>query len=213
MDKTIGNNRPCYTCIKRSSLYATATEKCMVGRKKMIKEYLYTNLYGIKVYCDKHILNKLGEIWKKVPESYSDQYMISNLGRLQNINKHSIHKGYIGLNGYMYYGLKRKPLLAHKLVALTFLENPDNLHHVDHIDRDKTNNKVSNLSPRENVIHSISKKSIEVYQYTLEMVLVKKYPSISEASRKTGFSCRKISDRCKRKVKSPTKFIWSFNPR
>lgn len=34
---------------------------------------------------------------------------------------------------------------VHRLVALTFLPNPDNLPDVDHIDRDKRNNSVANL--------------------------------------------------------------------
>ena len=34
---------------------------------------------------------------------------------------------------------------THRLLALTYIPNPDNLPFVDHIDRDKTNNSLSNL--------------------------------------------------------------------
>lgn len=39
----------------------------------------------------------------------------------------------------------RKHHLVHRLVALTYINNPDNLPEVDHIDNDILNNNVSNL--------------------------------------------------------------------
>jgi len=40
---------------------------------------------------------------------------------------------------------KRKHMLFHRLLALTFIPNDNNLPCVDHIDRCKTNNSISNL--------------------------------------------------------------------
>ena len=40
---------------------------------------------------------------------------------------------------------ERKFMLVHRLLALTFIPNDNNLPCVDHIDRDKTNNKLENL--------------------------------------------------------------------
>ena len=47
--------------------------------------------------------------------------------------------------GYYHVGLNYKCYSMHRLVAETFLDNPNNLKFVDHIDRDKSNNDLSNL--------------------------------------------------------------------
>ena len=41
--------------------------------------------------------------------------------------------------------VKQVPYSVHKLVAETYISNPNNYTEVDHIDRNKQNNKVSNL--------------------------------------------------------------------
>ena len=61
-------------------------------------------------------------------------------------------------NGYRQVTLKREngknqPMLVHRLVALTFISNPENKLIVDHIDGEKRNNHVDNLrsaTPKEN---------------------------------------------------------------
>jgi len=47
--------------------------------------------------------------------------------------------------GYLRVNLAGKFYYIHRLVAQKFIPNPDNLPCVDHIDKDKTNNDVSNL--------------------------------------------------------------------
>lgn len=47
--------------------------------------------------------------------------------------------------GYIQLGINGKVTLLHRLVAEAYLENPQNLRDVDHIDGDKTNNNIENL--------------------------------------------------------------------
>jgi len=53
------------------------------------------------------------------------------------------------IKGYLHVGLcknrKRYMKRVHRLLAETFIPNPDNKPEVDHIDRNKTNNNLSNL--------------------------------------------------------------------
>ena len=57
--------------------------------------------------------------------------------------------GSINLDGYLEVELckdsKPKKFLIHRLIALQFIEKPDNLDFVDHIDRDRSNNNLDNL--------------------------------------------------------------------
>ena len=83
------------------------------------------------------------EEWRKIP-GY-EEYEVSSLGRLKKGER--ILKHYI--NRYEYITLSidgiRQRKIVHRLVALAFIPNPENKPTVDHIDRNKTNNHVSNL--------------------------------------------------------------------
>lgn len=48
-------------------------------------------------------------------------------------------------NGYYYVGVEGKSLLVHRIVAETFLPNPEGKACVDHINRNPTDNSVGNL--------------------------------------------------------------------
>lgn len=90
-----------------------------------------------------------------------DNYAISNLGNIKNIKKGNILTPYLNTNGYLTYtfcqnGVK-KTFRLHRLVALYFIDNPNNLPYVNHKDGDKTNNKVENLewcTAKENDAHA-----------------------------------------------------------
>jgi hypothetical protein len=83
------------------------------------------------------------ETWIMIYETYE----ISNMGNLRKNGK--ILQGSIQNRGYKYFQLQREGkrinLLFHHLVALAFIgERPDNLV-IDHINRNKLDNRVVNL--------------------------------------------------------------------
>ena len=88
------------------------------------------------------------EIWKDI-EGYEGLYQISNLGRIySNISNKILalrknKRGYSQINLYKDGG--RTMFSIHRLVAQTFIPNPENKPQVNHIDEDKTNNRVDNL--------------------------------------------------------------------
>lgn len=78
-----------------------------------------------------------------------------------NIN---LKKQHIGNGGYMYIqrGRRKKQLRVHRIVAETFIPNPENKLEVDHINRIRNDNRVENLrwvTRLENVQNRGPKKS------------------------------------------------------
>ena len=118
-----------------------------------------------------------GYIWKyanyipttqPVPEGKTmtgyPNYIITNDGKVYNSQRNKFLVPAKGENGYMYVGLSdgqdRKSFSAHRLVALLFIDNPNNYSEVNHKDFDKTNNNVDNLewiSRSDNMKHNFNK--------------------------------------------------------
>jgi hypothetical protein len=91
-------------------------------------------------------VNPSQEIWKDIV-GYENKYQISSWGRLRNTN--GMMKPMIASNGYLVACLwknnKQRKFVMHRIVAQAFLENPQNYKEINHIDEDKTNNRVENL--------------------------------------------------------------------
>ena len=77
-----------------------------------------------------------------------ENYEISSLGKVKNTKTGRILK-LTTRGGYVFTGLSQnhneKSLPVHRLVALAFIENPENKPQVNHKDKNRSNNNVSNL--------------------------------------------------------------------
>jgi hypothetical protein len=99
------------------------------------------------------------EEWRKI-EGFDD-YEVSNLGRVRSLKfgKERILKQVLD-NGYWKVSLsnkKAREYTIHRLVALAFIPNPDNLPEIDHIDIDGQNNSISNLRWADRSINSLNR--------------------------------------------------------
>lgn len=115
-----------------------------------------------------------GEIWKDVI-NYEGVYRVSNFGRVKRyfyhsgngeyVQRHRLIKNILAKNGYFNItliknGLKR-PIGVHRLVAQAFIPNQDNKPQVNHINKDRGDNRIENLewvTHRENISHAYNLK-------------------------------------------------------
>lgn len=156
------------------------------------------------------------EIWKDI-KNYEGLYKISNFGRIKSKNKKTNYQWKIynqkETKNYPQVGLmknnKLKVIRIHRLVAETFIPNPNNYKEINHIDGNKNNNSVDNLewcTHKYNIRHAIKndlRKCILPYDKYCELKkdikdgknlfnLCKKY-NIKEETMKRIFSSQNIS--------------------
>ena len=189
----------------------------------------------------------MNEIWKTI-EDYPN-YQVSNLGRIKS--KKRLKENHNGLqivpekiikqcirNGYKCVTLWKngigKTLNTHKIIAIAFIPNTENKPCIDHINTNKTDNRVENLrwvtykenmnNPKtiENCKNNSGKsmlgkfgkqhpKSKIILQFDKNGNFIKKWDSISDIKRELNFNQGHISSCCNGKRKSVNGFIWKYN--
>lgn len=181
-------------------------------------------------------MNCVNETWKDIP-GYENLYQISSTGRVKSLNYRRTSEEKIlrpGLNssssGYYFVSLCKngewKYFRVHRLVALSFIPNPENKECVDHINGDRLDNRVENLrwcTQKENHNFPLAKKNksqslinnpkllkpiLQIDKNTGEVI--KEYPSIKDASKQLGIDQSQISKCAKGKEKSAGGFIWRY---
>ena len=82
-------------------------------------------------------------------QGYENLYIIYQDGRIYRKYKKEPLKYCINKNGYyqlcLYRNSKCQSFRLHRLIAIHYIPNPNNYPCIDHIDRDKLNNHISNL--------------------------------------------------------------------
>lgn len=144
------------------------------------------------------------EVWTDIPV-YKGIYEVSNLGRVRSKVTGQLNTLYKNKKGYLitkiYLNGQFKNERVHRLVALTFIPNPNNLPQVNHIDECKTNNCVDNLewcTCEYNVdygTHSNHCKKVEIDGIV--------FPSISKCAKYLGVPHGTLSGYLKHNRKMP----------
>lgn len=169
-------------------------------------------------------MQELTEIWKPI-KGFSD-YEISNLGRVKSLKRGKERLLSLrDIGGYKSVCLSvnnvPKNFYVHRLVAESFLRNPKKLLEVNHIDEDKSNNRVENLEwcsraynnnhGKRNHKSSNSQKgkpSCKVVEAFLGNKVYHRFPSISEAYRQGFKSMALIRACCNDSTKKYKGYFW-----
>lgn len=195
------------------------------------------------------------KIWKPII-GFEGLYEVSNIGEIRSLNKTvkcrnrfnkntsiRIIKGRILKqvdtgHGYLQVCLRKNnknySLYVHRLVAEVFIQNPKNMPFINHIDENKSNNKVSNLewctaqyncnygtrterilknrkSPDFNLSNNPKAKRVEMY--SLDNIYQMTFNSIKEAfiylNLKNAVQSN-VSNVCNGKLKTAYKHIWKW---
>ena len=180
------------------------------------------------------------EEWRDI-KGYEGLYQVSNLGRVKSlprmvkrkngsysITKEKMLKPSKNKDGYLKVGFNKdgicKKFLVHRLVAMAFIPNPDNLSEINHKDECKISNNVDNLewctheyNLHYGTLYERSSKARFNNPLTSKPVcqykngnLIQTYPSIGEAARKCGFNKSAISICCRGLYKQYKGYEWKY---
>ena len=164
------------------------------------------------------------EIWKDIPE-YEGKYQASNLGRIKSLNYNGTGKEKLlsiqKTGNYNHIILnkngKKKNYSIQKLIALTFIPNPNNYKEINHKDENTRNNHVDNLewcTHTYNINYGTRKAkvkeklSIKINQYDLKNNFIKTWDCMNDAIR--YYKNIHIHDVCKGKRKTASGYKWEI---
>lgn len=175
-------------------------------------------------------------MWKDI-DGFNGYYQVSDDGLVRSVDRTIIDKNGVafrkrgkimkqsigrvrGDDGYFVVNLhnhgKSYVIPVHRLVAMAFLENPQQLPTVNHIDGNKRNNSVENLewaSFSENNSHALihhlrEPKRNDVVQKDMNGEIVETYRSVTDAARQTGISRGMISHCIHGRAQTAGGFVW-----
>lgn len=183
------------------------------------------------------------EVWRDI-DGYEGRYMVSNLGHVRSMNFRN--HGYpmnitpkVNNDGrlwvLLYKDRQTKPMLIHRLVAMAFIPNCDNLPQVNHKDENPKNNCVENLewcTAKYNVEYSLQrhperrarpwlyglygvkkkrKRNQPIAQINSRGEIVKVWEDSRTIMLETGMSDWSISECCRGKRKTAYGFRWRYS--
>ena len=149
------------------------------------------------------------ELWKNIEEATN--YEVSNLGNIRNTKTGKVLNPGVSENGYKQVSLKMKESnkfekrYVHRLVATYWIPNPENKREVNHLNLDRTDNRVENLewiTSSDNQKHKYQNGNYktsnrQVAQMDMDNNIIAVYNSVAAAAQAMGATRQGIDKVCK----------------
>ena len=146
------------------------------------------------------IIIRPNEKWKLITTNGRSNYYISNYGRVKaDTDKGiSILKTQVA-NGYERVHILGKMYFIHRLVAIAFIENPneDVYIEVNHKDNNRLNNNVNNLEWVTSKENSQAKENIKIYKLDIDDNIIDEYNSTADAAKSVNGDRGAIAKCCR----------------
>lgn len=210
--KAIKNINPNYVASKEELMY----EK--LGRLEDLLE-----LYGISSIEELELALGMyigsNKNLYPIPIFDLEEYRIDKLGNIFSLKKQIYLKPNLNKDGYAYVMINKKQRLIHRLVAITFIDNPNNFKEVNHKNEIKNDNRVENLewcSRKYNATynnchfrHSEWEKK-PILQFTLDGEFVKEWTYSKEIEDSGIAKANLVRQCCRNKICQTGGFVWRF---
>ena len=142
---------------------------------------------------------------------YESLYAVTPEGDVYGYKRKKFLKPGVNKNGYMYVYLskdnKLKKHYIHRIVAMAYIPNPENLTEVDHKDNNKTNNCVNNLQWLSHKDNSRKSNNKPILQYDLDGNFVKEWESATDVGKEVRIN---IVMCLTGKNKTALGYIWKY---
>lgn len=162
-------------------------------------------------------------MWKDII-NFSN-YEISSKGEVRNKTTQYILKGRLSKSGYLQVSLKEdgngkfKNQYIHRLVAIHFIDNPENKKEVNHINGKKTENNVENLEwvtssenqkHRQKILGKSRTSQRKIGKFSKNGELIETFDSIIAAANNLGKSRVNIDAALQKRQKTAYGYIWEY---
>ena len=155
----------------------------------------------------------------KIIDGYSN-YAIDENGTVYNIKKCTKLKPYAAKNSYVRVQMvsdnkTSKKEYLHRIIAKTFIPNPNNYEIINHKNLDKQDNRIENLewcTQQQNMIHNADNKSFKrkVMQLDTKHNIINTFDSIKQASISLNINNTSIIHCCAGRAKYAGGFVWKY---
>ena len=157
-----------------------------------------------------------GDIILKDIKGYEGLYAVTPEGEVWSYQSKKFLKPITDKDGYLIITLykdgQKKMHKIHRLVAMAYLPNPENLPQINHKDENKANNCLQNLEwcdCKYNINYGTRNEKIKkpILQYSLNGEFIREWPSATDVGKEVRCA---IYDCIRGKQKTAINFIWKY---